>query len=110
MSVRPPADGLGLLIEAFDTHQTADNIMGPTETPTTQLYEPHVPPQQYYQPAPLGPDGYEHQLAYYIGDGEVPMTGIQTWSMGPAMGNGMAANLGAGMGTGMGPPGMGYGY
>ncbi|KAK4043803.1 hypothetical protein C8A01DRAFT_12763 [Parachaetomium inaequale] len=94
---RPTTDGLGLLIEAFDTHQTAaeppqvQGEAGPVETsapppPPGAVYDPHVVPQQqqqqqqqYYpqqQALATMNDGYEHELGCYMSDG-VPPPGMQ---------------------------------
>jgi hypothetical protein len=89
MNARRPPDNLSLLIEAFDTHQTAGALGTPTgQQSGPQPYDPHAPPQGYYHPSTLGPDGYENQLAYYLED-SVPATvatGIQNWAMGSGMG------------------------
>jgi len=94
MNTGRPADGLGLLIEAFDTHQTAGALGTPTgQQPGPQPYDPHAPPHGYYHPSTLGPDGYENQLAYYIEDSIPPQgTGIQNWAI-----NGMGTIPGAGI-------------
>ncbi|KAK0633590.1 hypothetical protein B0T14DRAFT_507311 [Immersiella caudata] len=86
MNARRPPDNLSLLIEAFDT-QTAGGALGtPTgQQPGQQPYDPQVPPQNYYHPSSLGPDGYETQLAYYLED-SVPSTvpvpaGMPNWAI-----------------------------
>jgi hypothetical protein len=92
---RQTTDGLGLLIEAFDTHQTAAGAPVPVPVSVVSVpgttapgppplpgaaYDPHAAPQQqqqyYSQPQPPPPpqamginDGYEHELGYYMGDG-----------------------------------------
>jgi hypothetical protein len=88
---RQTTDGLGLLIEAFDTHQTAAgapvqvpvsvvSVPGTTAPgpPPGAAYDPHAAPQQQqqYYPQPQPPpqamginDGYENELGYYMGDG-----------------------------------------
>ncbi|KAK4145372.1 uncharacterized protein C8A04DRAFT_35863 [Dichotomopilus funicola] len=91
---RPAADGLGLLIEAFDTtHQTAatpaQGVSGngaPPPPPPGAVYDPHAAPQGYYpQQALAMNDGYEHELGYYMSDGV--STGIQhqSWAGGGDM-------------------------
>jgi hypothetical protein len=87
---RSTTDGLGLLIEAFDTHQTAASPVPPPERssapPPGTPYEPHAPPQQYYPPPPALAvnDGYEHELGYYMSDG-VPPPMQQSWAGGGDM-------------------------
>ncbi|KAK4125029.1 hypothetical protein N657DRAFT_570301 [Parathielavia appendiculata] len=80
---RPTTDGLGLLIEAFDTHQTAAAPVAPVTTsapPPGTAYDPHTAPQQYYPQPPLAAnDGYEHELGYYMSDG-VPPAMQQSWA------------------------------
>jgi hypothetical protein len=83
---RPTTDGLGLLIEAFDTHQTAAAPVpappGTTSAPSPgTAYDPHAAPQQYYPPPPALAvnDGYEHELGYYMSDG-VPPAMQQSWA------------------------------
>ena len=83
------ANGLGLLIEAFDTQQTGSgsNVVSPPTTTTSGLpastpYDPHVAAaavvaaiagQGYYHPHSPGAapglainDGYENELGYYM--------------------------------------------
>jgi len=87
---RQTTDGLGLLIEAFDTHQTAaapvpGTTSAPPPHPPGAVYDPHTPPQQYYaQPALAMNDGYEHELGYYMSDG-VPPVMQQSWASGGDM-------------------------
>lgn len=89
---RPAADGLGLLLEAFDSHQAGANVAA---AGAGQPYDPNAAAAQagyYNQPgqpgtAVPGNDGYENELQFYI-DG-VPT--VQGW-------------IGAGGGAGM------YGY
>ncbi|KAL2172624.1 hypothetical protein VTG60DRAFT_4743 [Thermothelomyces hinnuleus] len=81
---RPTTDGLGLLLEAFDTHQTAaapaqsvpeTNAPGAPPPPPGTVYDPQAAPQQYLvhpQPALAMNDGYEHELGYYMSDGVPP--------------------------------------
>jgi len=95
-AVGPPrqttTDGLGLLIEAFDTHHTpgtAPMPPGTTAPPSGPVYDPsHVsgppPPQYYPQPALAINDGYEHELGYYMSDG-VPPVMQQSWATGGDM-------------------------
>ncbi|ROW10394.1 hypothetical protein VMCG_01645 [Cytospora schulzeri] len=90
---RPAADGLGLLLEAFDSHQAGANMAA---TGTGQPYDANVAATQagyYGQPgtAMPGNDGYENELQFYI-DGAPT---VQGW-------------VGTGAGAGAGP-GM-YGY
>ncbi|KAM7220089.1 hypothetical protein V8F06_004603 [Rhypophila decipiens] len=106
---QPTTDGLGLLIEAFDTHQTAGgaNVSPP---PGSAPYDPHnaaaaavaaaavIAEQGYYhhhaaaaaaahshQQAAAAAglamnDGYENELGYYMSDpGGVPT--IQNWAV-----------------------------
>ncbi|KAK4155157.1 hypothetical protein C8A00DRAFT_42210 [Chaetomidium leptoderma] len=88
---RPTTDGLGLLIEAFDTHQTAGGAPVPGTTsappPPGTVYDPHTAPHQYYpqQPALAVNDGYEHELGYYMADGVPPPPMQQSWSGGGDM-------------------------
>ncbi|KAG7291600.1 hypothetical protein NEMBOFW57_001619 [Staphylotrichum longicolle] len=76
---RPTTDGLGLLIEAFDTHQTTPapvpgTTSAPPPHPPGAVYDPHTAPQQYYaQPALAMNDGYEHELGYYMSDTVQPV-------------------------------------
>lgn len=76
---RPTTDGLGLLIEAFDTHQTSPapvpgTTSAPPPHPPGAVYDPHTAPQQYYaQPALAMNDGYEHELGYYMSDAVQPV-------------------------------------
>jgi len=83
------ANGLGLLIEAFDTQQTGSgsNVVSPLMTTTSGVpastpYDPHVAAaavvaaiagQGYYHPHSPGAapglainDGYENELGYYM--------------------------------------------
>lgn len=75
---RQTTDGLGLLLEAFDTHQTAAGpVPGPSAPPPppppVTAYDPHTSAQQYYaQPALAMNDGYENELGYYMSDGVAP--------------------------------------
>jgi hypothetical protein len=91
MNARRPPDNLSLLIEAFDTQTAGGGLGTPTgQQPGQQPYDPQVPPPQpYYHPSTLGPDGYETQLAYYLEDSvpaTVPVpTGIPNWGMGNGM-------------------------
>lgn len=67
---RPTTDGLGLLLEAFDTHQGGAN-MAATGTGSDQPYDPNAAVTQagyYGQPgtAMPGNDGYENELQFYI--------------------------------------------
>jgi len=87
---RPTTDGLGLLIEAFDTHQTAaaPGQGAPTTgaPPPGTVYDPHAAPQQYYPQQALGMnDGYEHELGYYMSDGVPPAMQQQSWASGANM-------------------------
>ncbi|KAM4065330.1 fungal specific transcription factor [Hirsutella rhossiliensis] len=54
---RQPVDGLGMLIEAFDTHQPAGAPYGIGGTPGTGPYYPQLGP---------GNDGFEGELQFYI--------------------------------------------
>lgn len=63
---RPATDGLGLLLEAFDSHQGANMA-----APGGQGYDPNLAANQagyYGQPgtAMPGNDGYENELQFYI--------------------------------------------
>lgn len=87
---RPAADGLGLLLEAFDSHQAGANMAA---TGVGQPYDANVvatQPGYYGQPgtAMPGNDGYENELQFYI-DGAPT---VQGW-----VGNGAAAGPGPGM-------------
>ena len=88
---RQTTDGLGLLIEAFDTHHTTGpplpSVPGGTASappPPGAVYGPphSSAPQQYYPPPALATnDGYEHELGYYMSDG-VPPVMQQSWASG----------------------------
>ncbi|KAK4242014.1 hypothetical protein C8A03DRAFT_11752 [Achaetomium macrosporum] len=86
---RPTTDGLGLLIEAFDTHRTVDLPATPETTsapPPGAAYTVFTTSQQYYShPALAMNDGYEHELGYYMSDGEPPAL-QQGWVGGGDMG------------------------
>ncbi|KAK4133360.1 hypothetical protein BT67DRAFT_462911 [Trichocladium antarcticum] len=98
---RQTTDGLGLLIEAFDTHQTAAVPPVPGTTggggggapppPPGPAYDPHAAPQpqQYYPPHPPAlamNDGYEHELGYHMSDGVAVGTTMQpSWAGGGDM-------------------------
>jgi len=73
---RPATDGLGLLIEAFDTHQSGGTIV--TRGPADQGQGPAAllghQPEYYAQPGVAGNDGYENELQFYI-DGPPNMQG-----------------------------------
>lgn len=89
---RPAADGLGLLLEAFDSHQAGANMAA---TGGGQPYDASVAATQagyYGQPgtAMPGNDGYENELQFYI-DGAPT---VQGW-----VGNSAGAGAGAGMYT-----------
>jgi len=97
---RQQPDGLGLLLEAFDT-QTGGGVAptttgGPGGAPvqgpsSAAAYDPQAPPapQEYYPQTGLAMnDGYENELGYYMSDG-VPVMG--TWS---GVGNSMYTYLG----------------
>lgn len=67
LGARPTTDGLGLLLEAFDTHQGANMAAAGNEQP----YDPNVAATQagyYGQPGATMPgnDGYENELQFYI--------------------------------------------
>ncbi|KAL2142445.1 hypothetical protein VTI28DRAFT_1154 [Corynascus sepedonium] len=86
-AARPTTDGLGLLIEAFDTHQTATTtpaqaVPGTSATaPPGTVYDAQAAPQQYYaQPALAMNDGYEHELGYYMSDGVPQAMPQQSWA------------------------------
>lgn len=86
-AARPTTDGLGLLIEAFDTHQTAATtpaqaVPGTSATaPPGTVYDAQAAPQQYYaQPALAMNDGYEHELGYYMSDGVPQVMPQQSWA------------------------------
>lgn len=69
---RQTTDGLGLLLEAFDTHQGAQGM-----TAGDQPYDPSVVgnPGGYYGPtgaAMPGNDGYENELQFYIDGAGAP--------------------------------------
>ncbi|KAK3394123.1 hypothetical protein B0H63DRAFT_36844 [Podospora didyma] len=82
MSGRQSTDGLGLLIEAFDTHQTG--AVPPGAGGPGPAYDPHSAPHEYYpQPGLPMNDGYENELGYYMSDG-VPPT-MQNWVGGGGM-------------------------
>ena len=98
---RQQPDGLGLLLEAFDT-QTGGGVAptttgGPGGAPgqgpsSAAAYDPQAPPapQEYYPQTGLAMnDGYENELGYYMSDG-VPVMG--TWS---GVGNSMYTYLGS---------------
>lgn len=73
---RPTTDGLGLLLEAFDTHQGANMAAAGQEQP----YDPNAAANQagYYGQAGAqipGNDGYENELQFYI-DGA---PSVQAW-------------------------------
>ncbi|KAK3311396.1 uncharacterized protein B0T15DRAFT_548868 [Chaetomium strumarium] len=74
---RQATDGLGLLIEAFDTHRSADPPAAPETTgapPPGSAYTIFTAPQQHYShPVLAMNDGYEHELGYYMSDGEPPV-------------------------------------
>jgi hypothetical protein len=97
-SKRQSTDGLGLLIEAFDTHHQAAGVPRPAPLPPSSAggpgsagptYDPHGPlpppaPHDYYpQPALPTNDGYENELGYYMSDG-APTT-MQNWAGGGTM-------------------------
>jgi hypothetical protein len=88
MGARQSTDGLGLLIEAFDTSQQGN--MAPSGPGSAgQQYNPHAgpPPQEYYPQAPLAiNDGYENELRYYMAD---DMPTIQTWAGNTNIGGGI---------------------
>ena len=75
VGARPTTDGLGLLIEAFDTHQ-GGGAMGGSSGPA---YDPSMAGQHEYYPHQgtglAGNDGYENELQFYI-DGAPNM---QNW-------------------------------
>lgn len=76
LGARPTTDGLGLLLEAFDTHQGANMAAAGHEQP----YDPNVAVNQagYYGQAGAqipGNDGYENELQFYI-DGAPT---VQAW-------------------------------
>lgn len=83
---RPTTDGLGLLLEAFDTHQGGANV-ATAATGSDQPYDPNAAATQagyYGQPgtAMPGNDGYENELQFYI-DGAPT---VQGWvQSGPGM-------------------------
>lgn len=91
---RQSTDGLGLLLEAFDTHRSAPGPPGPGQHPHSAEgqgpppgapYDPQAAPQPYYtqhQGLPMN-DGYENELGYYMSDG-VPQT-MQNWGGTPHM-------------------------
>lgn len=80
LGARQTTDGLGLLLEAFDTHQGAAAAAG-----ADQPYDPNAVVTQagyYGQPgaaAMAGNDGYENELQFYI-DG--PAAPVQGWMTG----------------------------
>lgn len=91
----PTTDGLGLLIEAFDTHQTAVGPApapgaggAPGSHPPPSPYGAHPPPpphpqQQYYAQAGLPiDDGYENELGYYMSADGVGAPAMQAWAAG----------------------------
>lgn len=69
---RQTTDGLGLLLEAFDTHQGAAGMAGAGDQP----YDPSAVATQvgYYGPtgATPGNDGYENELQFYIDGAGAP--------------------------------------
>lgn len=70
LSARPTTDGLGLLLEAFDTHQGGANVAA-AATGSDQPYDPSAAAGQagYYGQsgtAMPGNDGYENELQFYI--------------------------------------------
>lgn len=81
-AIRPSTDGLGLLIEAFDTHHQS-GVPGelhqlPQPLPPLPQPPPGPPPEtaahEYYSAAAALPtsDGYENELQYYMADGVLP--------------------------------------
>lgn len=54
---RQPVDGLGMLIEAFDTHQPGTAPYGIGGPPGTEPYCPQLGPSN---------DGFEGELQFYI--------------------------------------------
>jgi hypothetical protein len=86
---RQTTDGLGLLIEAFDTHQTAaaPPPNGGAPPPPGTAYDPHSALQYYPQPPPALAmnDGYEHELGYYMSDGVGATMQQQSWAGGGDM-------------------------
>lgn len=87
---RPAADGLGLLLEAFDSHQAGTNMAA---TGAGQPYDANVAATQagYYGPpgtAMPGNDGYENELQFYI-DGAPTVQGWVGTSAGAGNGPGM---------------------
>lgn len=84
---RQTTDGLGLLLEAFDTHQGA---AGMAAAAGDQPYDPSVVGTQggYYGPtgAVLANDGYENELQFYIdGAGAPNVTAWIPGAGGPGM-------------------------
>lgn len=82
LGARQTTDGLGLLLEAFDTHQGAAATAG-----GDQPYDPNVVVTQaggyYGQPgaaAMPGNDGYENELQFYIDGPAAP--NVQGWMAG----------------------------
>lgn len=86
LGARPTTDGLGLLLEAFDTHQGGAS-MAAAATGSDQTYDPNAVANQagYYGQSGAaipGNDGYENELQFYI-DGAPT---VQSWvSGGPNM-------------------------
>lgn len=76
LGARPTTDGLGLLLEAFDTHQGANLAAAAQE----QAYDPNVAVHQagsYGQAGTQipGNDGYENELQFYIDGAPI----VQAW-------------------------------
>lgn len=70
LGARPTTDGLGLLLEAFDTHQGGAN-MAAAANGSDQTYDPNAVANQagYYGQSGAaipGNDGYENELQFYI--------------------------------------------
>ncbi|KAK4194554.1 hypothetical protein QBC40DRAFT_32621 [Triangularia verruculosa] len=96
---RQSTDGLGLLLEAFDTHRAAPGPpgSGPHGLPVAEgqgqgqgpppgaPYDPQAAPQPYYaqHPGLAMNDGYENELGYYMSDGVPPS--MQNWVGTPHM-------------------------
>lgn len=90
MGARHQTDGLGLLIEAFDTHQAGTVVSPGVSNP----YDPSGNPQDFFTPATLPTnDGYEHQLEYYITAGGHVPAAMGAWLGAP----GLPGNMGGGI-------------
>jgi len=90
--LRHQADGLGLLIEAFDTHhQAGGTVVSPG---VSNPYDPSGTQQDFFTPATLPTnDGYEHQLEYYITAGGHVPAAMGAWLGAPGLPGNMAGGI-----------------